>query len=162
MFAKENVLITRHLSFRRVPPNTLGLWLKDSPRVPYVMTGKQRGTHDEWLPVSDHDGFSSGGISLTGTTSLYPLVPPSSTIMTPPSQHPPYICSHVGACLCVHVHMCTCTCEGWRTTLEVTVLFLRHGPSLAWNSPSRLGWPFNRPQGSSCLHFPQYWDYKHS
>lgn len=54
------------------------------------------------------------------------------------------------SCLCVHA----CTYGGLGPPcVSMLGLFLCGNLSLAWNLPSRLGWP-TRPLGFSCLRFP--------
>lgn len=64
-----------------------------------------------------------------------------------------YVCLYVFACANVNQRMSFgCHCSG-AIHLGIFICFLS-GVSLAWNTPSRLGWPATEPHGSSCLHIP--------
>lgn len=62
-------------------------------------------------------------------------------------------------CVCAHMQMDECSCmyvgtKGWSLVMVLKscpLCSLRQGFSLAWSSPSRLGWPAHELQGSSYL-----------
>jgi hypothetical protein len=57
-------------------------------------------------------------------------------------------------CVCVYVCVCVCVCRSDNLCChlqECNLSPLGQGPSLIWNSPTRLGWLTGKPQASSCL-----------